>query len=141
MGTREEGVSTHAHCKTHVTASRLTHTNTIQLPFSLSQHVCPIAGVLAPEEIECIAVECWPSHFACTAEKTCAPVHCEDSQLLKHHSCTAAEDAAGKVPHYWIPSLPQKPQTLHIMPATERKRREERRQDQPGWGMDAKMRK
>ena len=63
-------------------------------------------------------------------------MHCEDSQLLKHHSCTAAEDTAGKVPRHWIPPLPQKPQTLHIMPATERKEkeREERgRQDQ--WGI------
>lgn len=55
-------------------------------------------------------------------------MHCEDSQLLKHHGCTAAEDTAGKVPQHWIPPLPQKPQTLHIMPATERKRRRERKE-------------
>lgn len=61
-----------------------------------------------------------------TKKPECA-LHCEDSQLLKHHSCTVAEDAAGKVPRHWIPPLPQKPQTLHIMPAIERKRREERR--------------
>lgn len=61
-----------------------------------------------------------------TKTPECA-LHCEDSQLLKHHSCTVAEDTAGKVPRHWIPPLPQKPQTLHIMPAIERKRREERR--------------
>lgn len=69
-------------------------------------------------------------------------LYCEDSQLLKHHSCTVAEDAAGKVPRHWIPPLPQKPQTLRIMPAIERRRREgRRRRGAARRGRDEKRRK
>lgn len=111
--------------------------NTALLPFS--QRSSPLAApVLAPDSF--YPTRAYP-RYSCRAlaltfclckrkkkkkHPECA-VHCEDSQLLKHHSCTVAEDAAGKVPRHWIPPLPQKPQTLHIMPAIERKRGEERR--------------
>lgn len=107
--------------------------NTILLPFS--QHLRPLAApVLAPDSF--YPTRAYP-RYSCRAlaltfclckrkNPECA-LHYEDSQLLKHHSCTVAEDAAGKVPRHWIPPLPQKPQTLHIMPAIERKGREERR--------------
>lgn len=147
MWKRRKGVQL-MHIVTHVTTSWLTHTYSIYhqeffVSFLLLSFLTFLSHswcvVLIDADILGNAAECWPSYFACTAEKTWVPVHCEDSQLLKHRGCTAAEDTAGKVPQQWIPPLPQKPQTLHVMPATERKRqREERgRQDQSevgeGW--------
>lgn len=123
------------------------HNSLVSSRFSrlLSQHLSSIDGVLAPAVVPnrcrhpgkrsgALALAFLPAQL-----KNLSAVHCEDSQLLKHHGCTTAEDTVGKVPQRWIPPLPQKPQTLHIMPVTERKRtREERgRRDRPvvGGGM------
>lgn len=67
----------------------------------------------------------------------------EDSQLLKHHSCTAAEDAAGKVPRHWIPPAPTKTtDTPYYASHREKKGREERRRRGAGRrGRDEKRRK
>lgn len=46
------------------------------------------------------------------------------------------------MPQQWIPPLPQKPQTLHVMPATEREReRKEGDRISQGRGRDEKIRK
>lgn len=122
--------------------------NTILLPFS--QHLrppsCSCVGPRLVLPDTCISQvllsSAGPHILPVQTKKPECTLHCEDSQLLKHHSCNVVEDGAGKVPRHWIPPLPQKPQTLHIMPAIERKRREERRsQGAARRGRDEKRRK